>query len=85
MNMHNATEQAYKNGYADGLAASKSKWISVEDRLPTEQDVDADCGIIAIHKRSIKKYFHWKNVADNPFDFICWMPLPEAPKGGEDE
>ena len=36
MNMHNATEQAYKNGYIDGLAASKSEWISVKDRLPNE-------------------------------------------------
>lgn len=36
MNTRDATEQAYKNGYTDGLTASKNKWISVEDRLPNE-------------------------------------------------
>ena len=30
MNEHDATETAYRNGYADG----KPKWISVKDRLP---------------------------------------------------
>ena len=62
---------------------SKQAWISVEERLPTEQDVGDDCGVIAIHKRSTKRYFHWRSVADNPFDFTHWMPLPEPPKGEE--
>ena len=35
MNLYEATEQAYKNGYADG----KPKWIPVTDRLP---DKDGD-------------------------------------------
>ena len=32
MNIYEATEQAYKNGYEAG----KPKWISVEERLPEE-------------------------------------------------
>ena len=67
-------EVLYNAGYR------KQEWISVEDRLPTEQDADDDYGVLAIHKRSIKRYYHWKSVADNPFDFTHWIPLPEPPK-----
>ena len=31
-----ATELAYKNGYEAGLKAAQSKWISCEERVPTE-------------------------------------------------
>ena len=58
------------------------KWISVEERLPTEDDGDAVGAVLAIHKAAKKKYWHWGNVAENPYDFTCWMPLPEPPKGG---
>lgn len=38
MNEHDATEAAYRNGYAAGYAAAKAdKWISVKDRLPTPE------------------------------------------------
>lgn len=56
-------------------------WISVEERLPTEDDGDAVGAVLAIHKAAKKKYWHWGNVAENPYDFTCWMPLPEPPKG----
>lgn len=64
----------------------KQEWISVTERLPTEDDADADYAILAVHKRSVKRYFHWKSVADNSFDFTHWMPLPlppETEKGDE--
>ena len=36
MDIHTATEQAYKNGYAKGFADGKGEWISVTDKLPEE-------------------------------------------------
>lgn len=33
MNIHDATEQAYKNGYVRGMKDAV-KWISVKERLP---------------------------------------------------
>lgn len=56
------------------------KWIKVTDMLPIEEDADEDCAILAIHKKSKKKYYHWRSVADNPMDFTHWMPMPELPK-----
>ena len=82
----------YEKGYADGMLAQKSEWISVEERLPE------DYGEVIC-------YTAYKNVCQlvyNPgyrlfnvsYDNIeCavnvthWMPLPEAPKmkGGADK
>lgn len=73
-------EKYYSKPFSD--VESKQKWIPVSKRLPTEDDADADYAVLAIHKRSVKRYFHWKSVADNPFDFTYWMPLPEPPEGG---
>lgn len=36
MNIHDATETAYKNGYAKGYADGKGEWISVNERLPED-------------------------------------------------
>lgn len=58
-----------------------SKWILVKDRLPTIYDADADNCVLAIHKASNKRYYHWRSVADNPFDFTHWMKTPQPPKG----
>lgn len=57
------------------------EWISVKDRLPTFYDADADNCVLAIHKASNKRYYHWRSVADNPFDFTYWMKTPQPPKG----
>ena len=57
------------------------EWISVKDRLPTIYDADADNCVLAIHKASNKRYYHWRSVADNPFDFTHWMKTPQPPKG----
>lgn len=61
--------------------ANVGKWIPVTERLPTDADADDLGAVLAVHKASRKKYYHWRSVADNPFDFTHWMPLPEAPKG----
>ena len=57
------------------------EWISVKDGLPTIYDADADNCVLAIHKASNKRYYHWRSVADNPFDFTHWMKTPQPPKG----
>lgn len=36
MDIHTATEQAYKNGYAKGFADGKGDWISVKNQMPEE-------------------------------------------------
>ena len=57
------------------------EWISVKDRVPTIYDADEDNCVLAIHKASKKRYYHWRSVADNPFDFTHWMKTPQPPKG----
>ena len=69
---------------ADHLIANGvtvQEWISVKDRLPTIYDADADGCVLAIHKASNKRYYHWRSVANNPFDFTHWMKTPQPPKG----
>ena len=44
MNIHDATEQAYKNGYAQGMKDAV-KWISVSEELPKlEKDAFTEWG-----------------------------------------
>lgn len=64
---------------ADGVTVQA--WISVDDRLPTTYDADDDNCVLAIHKASNKMYYHWRSVADNPFDFTYWTRTPQPPKG----
>lgn len=83
MNIHDATEQAYKNGYAKGFADGKVEWISVEDRLPEECThviVHDEDGTVGEAFHSSGDYFEW--VANEKMAFPThWMPLPELPKG----
>ena len=64
---------------ANGVTVQE--WISVQDRLPTIYDADADDCVLAIHKSGNKRYYHWRSVANNPFDFTHWMKTPQPPKG----
>ena len=64
---------------ANGVTVQE--WISVKDRLPTIYDADADNCVLAIHKSGNKRYYHWRSVANNPFDFTHWMKTPQPPKG----
>ena len=57
------------------------EWISVKDRLPTIYDADDDNCVLAIHKATNKRYYHWRSVANNPFDFTYWTRTPRPPKG----
>lgn len=60
---------------------AEPRWIPVTERLPREEDADADRCVLAIHKVAKKQYYHWRTVVDNPFDFTHWKRLPEPPKG----
>ena len=64
---------------ANGVTVQE--WIPVTERLPTIYDADADNCVLAIHKTSNKRYYHWRSVANNPFDFTHWMKTPQPPKG----
>ena len=69
---------------ADHLIANGvtvQEWISVKDRLPTIYDADDDNCVLAIHKATNKRYYHWRSVANNPFDFTYWTRTPHPPRG----
>ena len=69
---------------ADWLIANGvtvQEWVSVTERLPTIYDADDDNCVLAIHKATNKRYYHWRSVADNPFDFTYWTRTPQPPKG----
>ena len=73
---------------ADHLIANGvtvQEWISVNDRLPTIYDADDDNCVLAIHKATNKRYYHWRSVANNPFDFTYWTRTPHPPywRGGQ--
>lgn len=78
------TEDFHLNMFVTNLLShgvTVQEWISVKDRLPTIYDADADNCVLAIHKASNKRYYHWRSVANNPFDFTHWMKTPQPPKG----
>ena len=75
---HWATEQAYKNGYADG----QPKWISVKERLP-EKDrnvlvIDRITGEVTTAHLNEFHSFVFRDGRGHGASH--WMPLPEAPK-----
>ena len=83
--VHDATEQAYKNGYEKG----KAKWIPVSERLPEVGD-RVLCNIKSFafpgsFYQRILPYDKYGFKEDNIYtdDVTHWMPLPEPPK--EDE
>lgn len=79
----------------DLLNHKKSEWVSVDERLPEENEIY--CVIVANRKsHKYKKRTHarykngiWLDLYDN-WENKCWvvthwMPLPEAPKGKDGE
>jgi hypothetical protein len=82
MDIHTATEQAYKNGYAKGFADGKGEWISVEERLPTRPGAYL---VFTCDRRISMCHFidHYcdGNMQFDDYRVTHWMPLPEPPKG----
>lgn len=80
MNIHDATETAYRNGYADGLA---QRWISVDERLPENGKrvlVTTDKGNPFV-ARYDHKWARWR--VSGTTDVTHWMPLPKPPEEGK--
>ena len=75
----------YSNGeiadYLISNGVTVQEWISVTERLPTIYDADDDNCVLAIHKATKKWYYHWRSVANNPFDFTYWARTLQPPKG----
>jgi hypothetical protein len=77
--------EQYDKGFADGMLARKDEWISVDERLPDKDDIYLVClsGLPADFDRFVlcededfTGYFEHSKVTH-------WLPIPEAPKGGE--
>lgn len=87
MNIHDATETAYKNGYKQGVKDA-AKWISVKDRLPENRE---DVLVVAFwHERWNVQWgwyapngrvWHVGLMEETDYPVSHWMPLPEPPKG----
>ena len=85
MKIHEATEQAYKNGYDKGYEDGRPKWIPVTERLPEEYETVLVCsgGYVEPGWLGCDRVFytHDKYESDTIYDVTHWMPLPEPPKG----
>ena len=73
----NTSEEIADHLIANGVTVQE--WISVTERLPTIYDADDDNCVLAIHKATNKRYYHWRSVANNPFDFTYWTRTPHPP------
>lgn len=89
MKIHEATEQAYKNGYDKGYEDGRPKWIPVTDRLPEEGKE-----VLALSPEYEEYQIGWlAKCEEEQCGVVCvgdgielykvthWMPLPEPPKG----
>ena len=95
MDNFTATEQAYKNGYEQGMKDVTdiyvgNKWISVSERLPKYNskvlvaDIREDYISIAELTKGgngLEDYWFCEEAFPLPVNEIThWMPLPEPPK-----
>ena len=63
------------------LIPLEQEWISVKDRLPTEDDADDNGFVFAYTAENKKIIALWTDVCRFSEFVTHWMPLPEAPKG----
>ena len=92
MKIHEATEQAYKNGYAKGYEDGRPKWIPVTERLPEEEGWYLVYTTPNREHKSINKAMfckgyawsngepYWRGAGGHWANVTHWMPLPEPPK-----
>ena len=71
----------YAKGYADGEADATPRWISVEERLPTEEDANEE-GLVLVRNFGCPQYeaMDWDQVKMFRSMISNWMHLPEPPK-----
>ena len=82
-------DKLYNAGYR------KQAWISVEERLPTEEEYRDECGelipLLVCEKdtrypyRAMYDGVEWGDGLMKICGITHWMPLPEPPKGGVEE
>lgn len=85
MDIHTATELAYKNGYAKGYEDGKGEWISVEERLPKPDDKEPDFTEIVLfrttqgHIYSGYRYIGRPQTSfyDDDWEPPCWLDESE--------
>lgn len=90
MDIHNATEQAYRNGYEAGKRDAEPKWIPTKRRPPTKESANEDGEILAVWAEG--KVVNpspaicygtcaqqWSYVVQHPEWFPYWMPMPKPP------
>jgi len=69
----------------------KSQWISVKDRLPTEEEANntIDCIVVLGCGTSQTSWYNCKEFSDydeselegfSYYDVVLWQPLPKPPK-----
>lgn len=61
--------------------AVHGRWISVEDRPPTEDDADDNGFVVAYTTENKKIIARWTDVRRFNEFVTHWMPLPQPPKG----
>lgn len=64
------------------------EWISVKDKLPTEDNdylvTDGDACMVAQFKLETKKWYFWRISWWSTEHVTHWTPLPEPPKTEEE-
>lgn len=69
------------------LEAKQPKWISIKERLPTEEDAPGDGRVVCVISKMAgslageRRAYHWDMVVNHPTWFTHWMPLPSPPEG----
>lgn len=67
-------------GIIDAMPTA-DEWISVSERLPTEEDANINGSVLAINIHDgFSSCWAWESVKTFPESFTHWMPSPEPPK-----
>lgn len=71
----------YMKGHFDGVEEATPKWISVEERLPTEEDANEE-GLVLVRNIGCPQYeaMDWDQVKMFRSMISNWMHMPEPPK-----
>lgn len=85
MYVHDATEQAYKNGYEKGFEAgnrdfTRDKWVSIEKKLPTKSDADEEGNVLAIVRDFKKIIINWEDACRFTEYITHWTHIQYYPK-----
>lgn len=77
MDIHTATEQAYRNGYEAGKRDAEAKWIPVTERFPETYEKEPDWSVTVLF-RTIRGNIHsgYRNIGRPQKSFYDddWTP-----------